>query len=272
MNYNVFFPIQLYKNEHLKKFRITPPSLSLTTPYDYRFESHFIDDIETTEREKYRKEWKYYRTIWVLNPKYEFFMLPGVIWCLVTQNTDAPYETKFISTDYFNLSDKKYQFIFGSMINPVPDTVLACFYLDNKEILTNIVLMDENTEDITTNILPFKKNKDIPFYNLFSDYSHRYFYVYTEEPTSTYWKIKNNICVPEKDGYASYFDCLNASVDQMRNRQTYLHDPLIPLTTYFSDVNNKPDVRIISVWILIVIIGLLLLWLIFLSIKSNLSL
>jgi hypothetical protein len=202
-------------------------------------------------------------------------MSPGVVWCFVTQNAFAPYETKIFSTENFNLSSnvRSSQFIFGSMINPVPDTVLACFYLNNKEVLIKIVLIDEpyNADDITTNILPFKENKDIPFYDLVSDYSHRFFYVYPEKPSYTYWKVQNNICIPAEDGYPSYLECLDASVDKMQNRQTYLHDPLIPLTKYFSEVHDKPDRRIISMWILIVIIGLLLLWLILLSIRSNLS-
>ena len=271
MNYDIFFPMQLYKNQDCKKYRIEPPSLTLTTPYDYHFDNHFLENVDTPERDKYIKEWKYYRTIWVLNPKYEFFMLPGVIWCFVNQNTDPPFETKTISTQSFNLSANLLsQFIFGSMIMPIPDTVLACFYLDKDEVLIKIVLLDEadDYQDDTTNILPLKRNKDIPFYDLFSNYSHRYLYVYSEKPSFNNWISKNNICIPSEHG-SSYFECLQKSVDKMKNRHTYLHDPLIPLTTYFDRMSNKPDKRIISMWILVAIIGLLVLWLIIQSLKSN---
>lgn len=249
MNYDIFFPLQIYRFQ--SHVRIECPSIQLSTPNEYVFHNHFIDGIDgVQDRETMKTNWIYDRTVWGLNPKYAFYFSKATAWVLVNQNnTTPPFATSriFIAQSkvpsQISFTDT---FVFGFYIYPVPDSLLVFMRIDNQTYdLKSLTISDEDHND---DILPHPHNKNTPFYDIVFIDKHVFAYMYDKEPIGTSWTSWNQICIPSHNGgFVSLKECIHHSIDDMHNRSTFLGDPLTDLSSYFTPTQNR------YTWILVII-------------------
>lgn len=251
MNYDIFFPLQIYRFQ--SHVRIECPSIQLSTPQKYVFHDHFIDGIAgmtEEDRKTMKSSWIYDRTIWGFNPKYALYFSKATAWVLVNQENSIP---PFPTSNVFIAQSKVPSqisflttFVFGFYIYPVPDSLLLFIRLDNQTYqLKSMTISDENHDD---DLLPSQKNKNTPFYDVVFHDKHVFAYIYDKRPVGTSWTTFNQICIPTQNhGFMSLQECIHNSIDDMQNRSTFLGDPMTDLTTFFT-VHQNP-----SVWILVII-------------------
>jgi hypothetical protein len=259
MNYDIFFPIQIYRFQ--SHIRLECPSLQLSTPQEYIFHPHFMDgipDLSDDEREKLKRDWVYDRTIWTFNPKYAFHASKATGWILVIQeNTHSPYATSNIFVAQSKVPAKislVNAFVFGFYIYPIPDTFLCFMSIDNKTYR----LLDMQYSDHEHNTI--SSYKDAPFYDIPFYDKHVFAYVFHQKPTGKYWSTWNQICVPTTSphGFKTLSECLHHSIDDMHNRSTYLGDPLTDMTSFFT-TRSSVSILVLSIAIIGSAIAILLL-------------
>lgn len=267
MNYNIFFPIQIYSfSSRQDVFRIEPPSLTATTNHQFSFPSHFVDDLLISDQEKtnLRNKWAYERTVWGLNPKMAFYIPKGTAWVLIKQQNAFPYATSNVYIAQSLIPKEQTigsEFVFGFYIFPIPESVLIYILVDNDSFtLKNLYFPEKEDDALDANFIPTMKNKNIPFYELFFYDKHVFMYVFPSEPSKQSWKAWNQICIPSQDGFPTYKECLDTTVDRMKNRNVYLNDPIEPMTSFFERRPVRYSERLI--WILctitLILLGLLI--------------
>jgi len=238
-NYNVFFPVQIWKHQMTKHFRFQPPLLGFDK--DYSFPSHFIDTInmeDFAKKKEYKKDWKLVRLIWGFNPKYYVYSGRGIGWIIIFQEKNQPYASTF-STYYSSINyipeqtdiDLNNDFIFFYYLFTIPGTELLFVSYDNRSRINDVILIDEEGESDTSNeiynFLPFRKNKDIPFYDILWFGKHCFMNIYTAKPNELFWKSNSeSICFPTSDpnAFPTFLECNYFHVNKTKNRSTYLQD------------------------------------------------
>jgi len=232
MNYNIFFPFQLWSlslSSSKNLFRLEPP---LCNPKrEFSFLPHFLDSYENTHN-SLRDQWKLQHTFWAINPNYDQFFLKGYDYVYIFNKTQYPYHSNKVFIDlqmlpqYSNTYFKSFILIYPSF--HINGTVLGLieYKMDNNKIRDIIFVDEQNEKSVKVekyyNFLPFQKNKDIPFYNIKWLFNHVFFYVFQNEPDTMYWKINNSgVCVPTKDpsGFSTSFECF-----QNISNQRYFSD------------------------------------------------
>jgi hypothetical protein len=296
MNFDIFFPIQIWEYKDPKHpsrslFRLQAPNL-ISPSTQYQFPLHFIDNYSNVSPH-YKTSWKLQRTIWVINPKYSASFVHGYTSLYVQQKNSEPYNTEFISESVFQHISEigMYEtFTFSYLVYETnsPKTMLLYMNLSITNRLQDIVCVDENGErDITNNkynFLPFKKNKDVPFYEIRTIDKNLYLYVFPERPEGNYWYMNpSHICLPtaSSSGFTTCFECFQESSksrdETLSTNDTffsiYLQDPLLHLSSIMNHPNlplkQETTSKNIFIGIAFVSLILLLLLLLYLTIPRR---
>lgn len=233
-NYSIFFPIQVWIHQS-KKFRLVPPLLG--TNKVFQFSSHFLDDLPNGKwKEKCKKEWKLKYTFWALNPSYGLFLGRGIGQISVTHKNQYPYQSFLVPFHYsitpiknLELINIHQDFLFLYYKYTIPGTNILFINYDANNNIYDVVMIDEEGEkDDSNNIynfLPFRKNKNVPFYEILSFKLHLFINIYKEKPSALYWKpTSESICIPTTDSryYATNLECNFATASKTKNKVYYL--------------------------------------------------
>ena len=249
MNTSIFYPIQLYQYESptQRYSRVEPPSR--IEPQSMEFSSHFIENIPhlpTPVAEHWKSQWTYKATLWGINAVYLSYFRRGYAFLLFLQNNKTPpFETRalnFMNTDDMNVASSE-QFLWGYSLYQLPETYLFCAIFHQfpafQITLDEIVLVTEDSETDSSNdaynFLPFRKNKDIPFYEIqYTNHNQLFGFTYLEKPKGSFWKATSSqLCYPTEDStaYATSFECFEHHTPMKPPFQDhYFQDPMTQIT------------------------------------------
>jgi len=272
MNYSIFLPIQLYQfisDDNKRLYRLEPPSIQFSTPTSFNFLEHFIygvDNITEYDIDYLKSKWIYQTTIWAINPIYFYYFTNGYSNMRFVQNYKYPYNTSQ-TLKYRNVNEQKKDIKVFKIIFPnyqLPHTSLLCiiYKLNSIQMIDDIIIVNEKYENDgyndKYNFLPFKKNKNIPFYNLKNNRFNSFIYIYMEKPKGYYWKPNyNNICYPTTDenAYLTSFDCFNNSiVSEKPFKNIYLQDNMKTLNEVISNQNNSNNSFYYIIFIILILL------------------
>lgn len=258
INYSVYFPVQVWEFKEKKLFRIQPPKIYANQPDEYEFYPHFIDsqdDVPVDEYKQIVKDFKLRQIIWVFNPRYVNNLSRGFSWLYLFHKDSYPFNTEGVFS-IVNIPveipiHQTYQgFSFLTYQYSIPGTFLLCIKRNRFRKIQDLVLCDEvgenDSDNDYMNFLPFKKNRDIPFYKVKIPNRYIFVYVFKEKPTQMYWKPNSeNICIPSdsKKDYYSLLECVYHNVDKLQLRKTYIQSNIDPLSELINGPEKKSNFK-----------------------------
>jgi len=284
INYSVYFPVQIWEFKEKKLFRIQPPKLYTSKPDEYEFFTHFIDsenDVPVDQYHQIKKDFKLRQTIWVFNPRYVNNLTRGFSWLYLFHKLNYPYNTEGVFSIVnvpveLDIHQTYQGFSFLSYQYSIPGTNLLCIKRSRLRVIQDVVLVDDVSENDSDNdymnFLPFKKNQDVPFYDIKIPSRYIFIYVFKEKPTQYYWKPNSeNICVPSDNSndYSSLMECVYHNVDKLELRNIYIQSNTKPIANLINGPNKKSNfTKIVFICILSFLLVLTILALFASIIKS----
>lgn len=268
-NFSIFFPIRIWKYKKEKLFRFEPPLLNI--PESMEFPKHFLDVYDISKYPNLADDWKLYTIIWAFNPKYSYYLNRGFKHYYILQNNVFPYNSIniIIGLDGINQS-------LGIIKNSYPNIFLFCCYqypIINTSILfinqinnliSDVILVNEqeekNTKNNIYNFLPFKKNKNISFYER-NPHFPLFLHIYENKPNSLYWKAnQENICIPSDNSkdYKTIIECVLENTDEIFWRSKFLESNNKPLYSMLYKIKPESNLSIIVFYILLFSLFLIL--------------
>ena len=284
INYSVYFPVQIWEFQEKKLFRIQPPKLYTAKPDEYEFYEHYVDSESEVPDDQYaqiKKDFKLRHTIWVFNPRYVNNLTRGFSWLYLFHNLKYPFNTvgvfSIVNVPVELDIHQTYQgFSFLTYQYSIPGTNLLCIKRNRLRVIQDVVLVDEvsanNSDNDYMNFLPFKKNQDVPFYDIKIPNRYIFIYVFKEKPKELYWKPNaENICVPSDNNndYNSLLECVYHNVDKLELRNIYIQSNINPIAKLLSGPSKKSNfMKLIFICILSFLLVLTILALFASIIKS----
>ena len=210
---NNYIPVRFYYSAELNAYRLEAP---LADRPDVVFDEDLIKKLPSS--------YQMLKTIYVLNPRI-FPPVPlGTSMFTVYQNTNYPFETKYIEWVAFpimaNVMTETGNFTFFSFTTSPSKDALP-IYVRNEEKRT-IISIDKtfiSSYFLTT-----------PFYNKSLDRDNFVLYVY--ESPQLYWRGTTEcLCVPSNDprDFATLVDCQRTMYPKIRNKVSYTGNSGMPL-------------------------------------------
>jgi len=262
-NFSIFFPIRIWKYNKKKLFRFEAPLLNI--PESMEFPKHFLNEYDTSKYPNLINDWKLYTTIWAFNPKYSYYLNRGFKDYYILQNNVFPYNSiniilgldginqnldKIIKNSYSNI------FQFCCYEYPIADTSIL-FINHNNNLILDVILINEqeekNIENNVYNFLPFKKNKNIPFYER-NPHFPLFLHIYEKKPKTMYWKAnQESICIPSDDpkDYKTIIECVLDNTDKIFWRNKFLESNNEPLYSMLYKIKPESNSSIIIFYILL---------------------
>lgn len=205
-------------------------------------------DLSPQEYEKMKDTWKIFKTFYVLSFDYYGLYGRGTSIVRMYRNGSFPYETTdIISTTKRGTRDVYLKF--QVFIYPFPNTTLLYISIKRNNIFKVILWDDETKKDTSLskkfNFLPTKENKNTPWFQKYSPYITKFFYVYDFEPTYRFWEENGeNICLPSHNpnGYKSLKECIFQTKDAIKNKKVFVQNNSEPL--YIISTTSKYPIRL----------------------------
>lgn len=274
MNYSIYFPVQLwvYEKDGSSKYRLQPPR---EDRHQYEFYPHFLDSYGTTMIDpELKKLWHLRSTFWGINIHYQPYLRRGMLYTLITQNDEHPFESSYIAYSIMEMrpsSEKLEKFMFGHYKYPVQGTMLlyVSAKIHDQKIIDVLLLDDEQNrakeKNKKYNFLPLQENKDIPFYEIFAYDLSLFLFVFPEKPKGIYWKsTQENICIPSTNpnDYPTAIGCAYDNNDKIYPKDIFLESNNKPFFTILHDIPPEKTSRLTFILIIsILLLSIISLWL-----------
>jgi len=210
-SYTLFFPIRLWKHQTQDLYRFQAPRVLSDPGQEYTFDPVFWSSSYETQL---TPVWKYFRDIWVLNPKYTYTLNRGFMCMAVLQQSTPPFATQTIEVAT-NENLLACDFCFVCYVYPFPG--LSLLYVHQLQSPLTIVWcpnIDCPLEGAQR--FPFlpSTNQDheiLPWYAIPTGGKNLFLYVFAEKRSSSIsWEpTTEGICVPSNtQGGQTLLDCI----------------------------------------------------------------
>lgn len=229
-NFDIYFPVQLWKSRAGNYWRLQPPLLGFKD--EYRFSPRF----GTMSPEEFDDAWVLETTLWTMNPKYYLYLNRGFACVVVRQNNIRfPFESEKVSIFrsaqylYSSIDEFKNSFAFCVYAYPIPGTRLL--YIKNSALGTNPIMTlvfcagGECPVEPGLLFLPNDENKQVSCYDIVSNNYNLFLYVFPERPLGKFFRLTSTgVCVPStrEEDFPTFYDCMRKSVE----------DRVLPVNTF----------------------------------------
>ena len=198
-NYNYFVEIEIWRMKYIDGKYLYRYCFANETPFWKNM------DISLEEKSNLEKNWKYYQTFFAFENAYSASLGRGYYSIQIHNAATYPYEIihlfEFPLRNTIELQDNILlaNMNFVVALYHFPNTKL--FYIGTQtqyslnKIYETFVWtkeLEQTGEQSKYTFLPCEKNRDIPWYNVYTPpYKNSIFYVFTEKPSTMYWKLNS---------------------------------------------------------------------------------